>query len=74
LDLSPAARIARRPAGSPVSAAPYAVIYQAAHALQDGLAGQAAGLPVVVIGLLRITRGLDGRNQHHAEDTKGGVE
>lgn len=72
--LSAAARMARRPASSPVTAAPYAVVYQAAHALQDGLAGQAAGLPVVVIGLLRITRGLDGRNQHHPEDTKGGVE
>jgi hypothetical protein len=71
--LSAAARAARRPASSPVAAAPYAVIYQAAHALQDGLAGQAAGLPVVVIGLLRIVRGPDGRNQHHPADTQGGV-
>jgi hypothetical protein len=32
-------------------AAPYAVGYQAAHALQDGLVGQAAGLPVALVVL-----------------------
>ena len=36
----------------PVTAAPYAFAYQAAHALQDGLAGQAAGLPVAITVLL----------------------
>jgi hypothetical protein len=71
---SPAARAARHPASAPVTAAPFASVYQAAHALQDGLAGQAAGLPVTVIALLRVTRGLDGRNQHHPADTQGGVE
>jgi len=69
-----AARAARRPASSAVTAAPFTVVYQAAHALQDGLAGQAAGLPVAVIALLRITRGLDDRNQYQPTDTLGGVE
>ncbi len=71
---STAALVARRPASSPVAAAPFAFVYQAAHALQDGLAGEAAGLPVAVIGLLWVTRRLDGRNQHHPADTQGGVE
>jgi hypothetical protein len=39
-------------AGQPPPAAPFALGYQAAHALQDGLAGQAAGLPVTVAVLL----------------------
>lgn len=68
-----AARGASRPNGTPVTAAPFAFVYQAAHALQDGLAGQAAGLPVAVIALLRVTRGLDGSNQHQPADTEGGV-
>lgn len=39
----------RSPASGPsATAAPYAFAYQAAHALQDGLAGQAAGLPVAI--------------------------
>lgn len=38
--------------GQPPAAAPFALGYQAAHALQDGLAGQAAGLPVTVAVLL----------------------
>jgi hypothetical protein len=42
-----AAATGQRPA-----AAPFALGYQAAHALQDGLAGQAAGLPVTVAVLL----------------------
>lgn len=43
----------RSPApGQPATAAPNAVFYQAAHALQDGLAGQAAGLPVAIAVLL----------------------
>jgi len=66
---------------SPVTAAPFAFAYQAAHALQDGLAGQAAGLPVAVIALLWVARGVGGTNQYHPAntdadtdaDTKGGV-
>jgi hypothetical protein len=37
---------------SPAPAAPYALAYPAAHALQDGLAGQTAGLPVAIGALL----------------------
>jgi hypothetical protein len=59
-----------------VSSAPYAFAYQAAHALQDGLAGQAAGLPVAAIVLLRGTRRPDSRHQHQPADAhqtpKGG--
>lgn len=45
--------VSRQPAANPpVTAAPYALGYQAAHALQDGLAGQAAGLPVAIAVLL----------------------
>jgi hypothetical protein len=54
-------------------AAPFAFVYQAAHALQDGLAGQAAGLPVAVIALLRVARGPDNRNRHQPADTEGGI-
>jgi hypothetical protein len=42
--------------GAPDTEAPYAFAYQAAHALQDGLAGQAAGLPVAAAALLWVTR------------------
>jgi hypothetical protein len=59
-----------------VSSAPYAFAYQAAHALQDGLAGQVAGLPVAAIVLLRGTRRPDNRHQHQPADAhqspKGG--
>ena len=44
-------------AGPPVEAAPFAFTYQLAHAIQDGLAGQAAGFPVAVMALLWGTRG-----------------
>lgn len=47
---------ARPAASQPVGAAPYAFAYQAAHALQDGLVGQAAGLPAAAITLLHGTR------------------
>jgi hypothetical protein len=47
-----------------VNSAPYAFAYQAAHALQDGLAGQVAGLPVAAIAALRGTRRPDNRHQH----------
>lgn len=69
-----AARQARPPASSAVTAAPFAFAYQAAHALQDGLAGQAAGLPIAVIALLWVTRGRNSTNQHDPADTQGGVE
>lgn len=38
--------------GAPVTAAPFALARQIAHAFQDGLVGQAAGLPVAVTALL----------------------
>jgi hypothetical protein len=38
--------------GHPPAAAPFALGYQCAHALQDGLVGQAAGLPVTAVALL----------------------
>jgi hypothetical protein len=69
----PAGRQASRPKASPVTAAPFAYLYQAAHALQDGLAGQAAGLPAAVIALLRVTRRPDDPNHHQPADTEGGV-
>jgi hypothetical protein len=40
----------RLPAGA-AAAAPFAFAYQAAHALQDGLAGQAVGFPVTIIAV-----------------------
>lgn len=69
-----AARQARPTASSAVTAAPFAFVYQGAHALQDGLAGQAAGLPAAVIALLWVTRGRNSTNQHHPADSQGGVE
>ncbi|HEX6518425.1 MAG TPA: hypothetical protein VF070_00200 [Streptosporangiaceae bacterium] len=63
-----AAREARPPVSAPLAAAPNAFADQAAHALQDGLAGQAIGLPVAAIVLLRGTRRPDSRNQHHLAD------
>jgi hypothetical protein len=50
--------------------APYAFAYQAAHALQDGLAGQVAGLPVAAIAALRGTRRPDNRYQHQPADAR----
>jgi hypothetical protein len=51
-----------------VISAPYAFAYQAAHALQDGLAGQVAGLPVAAIAALRGSRRPDNRYQHQSAD------
>lgn len=57
-----ASQVYYAPANAPLSgspraiAAPYAFTYQAAHALQDGLAGQAAGFPVAAAALLWVTR------------------
>jgi hypothetical protein len=56
--------------GAAVTAAPYAFLDQTAHALQDGLAGQAAGLPVASIALLWGARA-DARSRHVS---KGGTE
>jgi hypothetical protein len=57
-------------ARAPVTAAPYAFIDQTAHALQDGLAGQAAGLPVASLALLWGSRA--GARSRHV--SKGGTE
>jgi hypothetical protein len=54
-------------AGPPVSAAPFAFADQFAHALQDGLAGQAAGFPVTVMALLWSTRRPRDRDRRHQE-------
>jgi hypothetical protein len=51
------------PKGPPVIPAPYAFAYQVAHALQDGLAGMAIGLPVAVIALFWVARRLRARDQ-----------
>ena len=70
--LAQAADAARLPVSAPVTAAPHAFAYQAAHALQDGLAGQAAGLPVAVIALSRGTRS-SRRKQPLTAPQKGGA-
>jgi hypothetical protein len=54
-------------AGPRVTSAPFAFAYQVAHALQDGLAGQAAGYPVAVMALW-CARGLHGRDQREQAD------
>jgi hypothetical protein len=64
---STAVTVAPWPAAQ-VNSAPYAFAYQAAHALQDGLAGQVAGLPVAAIAALRGTRRPDNRHQHQPAD------
>ena len=66
---SPAVTAAPWPAAH-VNSAPYAFAYQAAHALQDGLAGQVTGLPVAAIVLLRGTRRPDDRSQHQSADAR----
>jgi hypothetical protein len=43
-------------AGPPVTPAPFAFAYQVAHALQDGLAGQAIGYPAAVVALWSVRR------------------
>lgn len=43
-------------AGPPVTSAPFALAYQVAHALQDGLAGQAIGYPMAVIAVWSVHR------------------
>jgi hypothetical protein len=60
--------------GATTGPAPYAFAYQAAHALEDGLVGQAAGLPVVFFALLcgpRALRAGPGRAQHAAKAGSG---
>lgn len=66
---SPAVTAAPWPQGH-VNSAPYAFAYQAAHALQDGLAGQVAGLPVAAIVLLRGTRRPDTSYRHQSADAR----
>jgi len=61
------------PLGPPVTAAPFAFAYQVAHALQDGLAGQAAGYPAAVVALWS-TRRLRRSDKRQQADTKGGTE
>src|SRR5260370_22546394 len=59
------------PKGPPVTPAPYAFAYQVAHALQDGIAGMAIGLPVAVIALFLVARRLrapDQQDQHIDQD------
>lgn len=51
-----AARHTAAHAATHVAAAPFAFAYQVAHAVQDGLAGQAAGLPAAALTLLLIGR------------------
>jgi hypothetical protein len=57
--------------GQHLAAAPGAFIDQAAHALQDGLAGQAVGLPVAVAVLLWGTRAA-GASQERAGPQRAG--
>lgn len=65
----PSRRGSRLPAQA-ATAAPFAFAYQAAHALQDGLAGQAVGFPIAVMAL-RIRHGPGDRPPPHPVDTKG---
>lgn len=65
-------RGSRLPAGTTVTAAPFAFAYQAAHALQDGLAGQAAGFPVVALAL-RIRRSPDADSPDTRQIPEGDV-
>lgn len=55
------------PPGPPVTAAPFALAYQVARAFQDGLVGQAIGLPVVAAVLLWGTRRLRNQDQYQQE-------
>jgi hypothetical protein len=56
-------RVIPLPKGPPITPAPYAFAYQLAHALQDGLAGMAIGLPVAVIALLWVAHRLRAASQ-----------
>jgi hypothetical protein len=60
------------PAEPPVTAAPFAFAYQAAHALQDGLAGQAVGFPVAVAALLCDARREPGHGRHRMQSHERG--
>jgi len=57
--------------GQPAATAPGAFLDQAAHALQDGLAGQAAGLPVAVAVLLWGTRAAGASRQRTSRQRVG---
>jgi hypothetical protein len=54
----------------PAPAAPDAFAAQTAHALQDGLAGQAAGFPLIAVSLLLAGRRSAGRDQHGSQLSK----
>jgi hypothetical protein len=61
------------PASPSVSAVPGAFAYQAAHALQDGLVGQALGFPVTVVALIWGTRTLLGRDEKSRPARRAGT-
>jgi hypothetical protein len=58
-----------RATGPLATAAPLAFVYRFAHALQDGLAGQAAGFPAAVIALLWGTRQTRGHGRYQQAAT-----
>ncbi len=51
----------------PAPAAPDAFAAQTAHAVQDGLAGQAAGFPLIAVSLLLAARRSSGRDQRGSQ-------
>lgn len=61
-------------AAPPVTGTPFAFAYQVAHAVQDGLAGQAIGLPVTFMALLWRTRGQRGRSSSDRQVSNEGIE
>jgi len=63
---------AAAPAGPSAGAVPGAFAYQAAHALQDGLVGQALGFPVTVVALIWGTRALQGHDEKSRPAPAGG--
>lgn len=72
-------RLVPLPKGPPVTPAPFEFLYQVAHAFQDGLAGQAIGLPVAVIALFWLARrlrarGADGTSQDNTVATTSMME
>ena len=66
--------LSRVPAGPRVTGTPFAFAYQVAHAVQDGLAGQAIGLPVTFMALLWRTRGQRGRSGSDSQVSNEGTE
>ena len=68
-----ASSTAAAPASPSVTAVPGAFGYQAAHALQDGLVGQALGFPVTVVALIWGTRALRGRDEKSRPARRAGT-